>query len=109
MATNESDRLQVERVIQDMIGWALTKDLGRLLSIVAQDDELFIFHPDSKSTIIDFDAFRRVAESVWMTDSFRATDYAIHDLRVCFAELANVAWYSCHLDDHAEWNGMPGG
>ena len=109
MATNESDRLQVERVIQDMIGWALTKDLGRLLSIVVQGDELFIFHPDSKSTIIGSDAFRRVAESVWMTDSFRATDYAIRDLRVCFAELANVAWYSCHLDDHAEWNGMPGG
>jgi hypothetical protein len=46
------------KVIHDAIGWALTKDIDRLFSIMAQDDNCFIFHPDSKSTIVGFDAFK---------------------------------------------------
>lgn len=105
MTPTESERLAVEKVIHDSIGWALTKDLDRLFSIVAQDEHLFIFHPDSKSTIVGFEAFKSLGERVWMKDEFRATDYAVRDLRVRYAELGNAAWYSCMLDDHAEWNG----
>ncbi len=106
MEAVDTERAQVDRVIHDMIGWALTKDLDRLFDIVAQDGDFFIFHPDSKSTIVGFEAFRRLGEQVWMKDAFKATDYAIRDLRVKFAEQGNVAWYSCMLDDHAEWNGV---
>ena len=102
-----SDKLEVEKAIHDAIGWALTKDLDRLFSIIAQDDDFFIFHPDSKSTIIGFEAFKKLGERVWMKEEFKATDFAIRDLRVKFAETWNVACYSCFLDDHAEWNGQP--
>jgi hypothetical protein len=76
---------------------------------MAQDVDLFIFHPDSKSTIVGFEAFKKLGERVWMKEEFKATDYAIKDLRLKFAEMGNVAWYSCFLDDHAEWNGQPTG
>jgi hypothetical protein len=109
MKPRNEERLEVEKIIHDTIGWALTKDLDRLFSIVAQDDDFFIFHPDSKSTIIGFEAFKSLGERVWMKDAFKATDYAIRELRLIFAELGNVAWYSCFLDDHAEWNGKPTG
>ena len=109
MMPTEAERRDVEKVIHDSIGWALTKDLGRLFSIMAQDEDLFIFHPDSRSTIIGFEAFRSLAERAWMRPEFKATDYAVKNLRVRFAELGNVAWYSCLLDDHAEWNGRPTG
>jgi hypothetical protein len=102
-----TQRLDVEKAIHDAIGWALTKDIDRLFSIIAQDDDLFIFHPDSKSTIVGFDAFKKLGERVWTKDEFKATDFTVKDLRVKFAELGNVAWYSCFLDDHAEWNGQP--
>ena len=92
----ETERVEVEKTIQGMIGWALTKDLDGLFSRVAQDEDFFIFHPDSRSTIIGFEAFK-------------ATDYTIKDLRITFADCGNVAWYACFLDDHAEWNGRPGG
>ena len=107
--SNEANRLEVEKVIHDSIGWALTKDIERLFSIMAQDGDLFIFHPDSKSTIVGFEAFKKLGERVWMKEEFKATDYAIKDLRLKFAELGNAAWYSCMLDDHAEWNGQPTG
>jgi hypothetical protein len=105
----ESERAEVEWVIRDTIGWALTKDIKRLFSIVAQDEDFFIFHPDSKSTIIGFEAFKNLAESSWMTNAFKATDFAVKELRVNFSTPALVAWYSAILDDHAEWNGKPGG
>jgi hypothetical protein len=107
MIRNEADRVKVEQTIHATIGWALTKDIEKLFSSVAQDEDFFIFHPDSKSTILGFEAFKRLAESSWMTDAFKATDYAIKELRITFAEVGNLAWYSCFLDDHAEWNGNP--
>jgi hypothetical protein len=107
--TSETDRAEVEKTIHSCIGWALTKDIDRLYASVAQDADFFIFHPDSKSTIIGFEAFKALAESVWLTDIFKATDYAIKDLRITFAQAGNAAWFSCFLDDHAEWNGKPGG
>ncbi|HEY9075253.1 MAG TPA: nuclear transport factor 2 family protein [Anaerolineaceae bacterium] len=105
----EEERREVEKIIHDLIGWALTKDLDRLFSIVAQDEDFFIYHPDSSSTIIGFNAFKRLSERVWMKDSFKATGYTIKDLRLNFAGEGNAAWFSCLLDDHAEWNGEPGG
>lgn len=103
----EKDRLEVEQCIHDAIGWALNKDLERLFSIMAQDENFFIFHPDSRSTIVGFDAFKELGKRSWMNAAFKATDYAIKDLRVNYSKLGNVAWYSCMLDDHAEWNGQP--
>ena len=103
------DRLEVDRVVHDAIGWALTKDIDLLFSIMAQDDDFFIFHPDSKSTIVGFKAFKELGERVLLKEEFKATDFAVRDLRVKFAETGNVAWYSCCLDDHAEWNGQPVG
>lgn len=101
------DHAEVEKMIHDAIGWALTRDIDRLFSIMANDDDLFIFHPDSKSTIVGFEAFRKLGERVWLKDEFKATDFAVKDLRIKFAELGNTAWYSCLLDDHAQWNGQP--
>jgi hypothetical protein len=107
--TTEEDQLEVEGCIHDAIGWALTKDINRLFSIVAQDEDFFIFHPDSGSTIVGFAAFKALGERSWMKEAFRATDYAIKELRVNFSRLGDTAWYSCMLDDHAEWNGKPTG
>mgnify|MGYP000909212167 CR=1 FL=1 len=105
----ELDHSEVEHCIHDAIGWALTKDTDRLFSIMAQDDDLFIFHPDSRSTIMGFPAFKNLGERSWLRDEFKATDYAIRDLRINFSRLGDTAWYSCHLDDHALWNGQPCG
>ena len=107
MIPAETERLAVEKVIHDSIGWALTKDLGRLFSIMAQDEDFFIFHPDSRSTIAGFDAFKKLGERFWIKKEFKATHFAVKNLRLKFAELGNAGWYSCMLDDHAEWDGQP--
>ena len=107
--SREADQDEIKKVINDSIGWALTKDIERLFSIMAQDEDFFIFHPDSKSTISGFAAFKEMGEQVWMNEAFKATDFAIRDLRIKISESGTAAWYSCHLDDHAEWNGKPGG
>ena len=106
---NADDRQTVVQVIHDAIGWALTKNKTRLFEIMAHDENFFIFHPDSKSTITGFEAFRQLAERAWMSDAFQATDYAIHDLRLQFSASGTVAWFACLLDDNGEWNGKPSG
>lgn len=106
---SENERLEVIQVIHDAIGWAQNKDFDRLYSIFANDEEFFIFHPDSRSTIRGFEAFRQMAERVFRNEAFRATDYAVKELQLNFSATGVCAWWSCMLDDHYEWNGEPGG
>ena len=40
---DEKERSEVEQCIHDSIGWALNKDIDRLFSIVARDENFFIF------------------------------------------------------------------
>jgi hypothetical protein len=103
----KNERDLVVKIIHDAIGWALTKDSDRLFSFMAQDADFFIFHPDSSSTIVGFEAFKQLGERAWLRNEFKATDFAVRELRLKFAEMGNAAWYSCMLDDHAEWNGEP--
>lgn len=66
-----SDKLEARKAIHDSIGWALTKDLDRLFSSMAQDNDFFIFHPASKSTIVGCEAFKKLGRRVWMKDEFK--------------------------------------
>jgi hypothetical protein len=54
-----------------------------------------------------FETFKQLGERVWLNDAFRATDFAVRELRVGYSASGQVAWYSAFLDDHAEWNGQP--
>lgn len=102
---DNNERIIVEGIIKDAIGWALTKDKERLFKIMAREDDFFIFHPDSKSTIKGFTPFKEMAEKSWMSPDFQATDFAVRELRIVFSRSGTVAWYSAYLDDHAEWKG----
>jgi ketosteroid isomerase-like protein len=103
-----SARAVVEQTVRDSIGWALTKDRGLLEGIIAHDADLFIFHPDSKSTVVGWDAFARNF-STWMDPRFKATSFDVRDLRITFARSGEVCWFSAVLDDLAEWDGKPVG
>jgi ketosteroid isomerase-like protein len=78
-----------------------------LFNSVAQDSSFFIFHPDSGSTIVGFDAFRKMVDDVFMQDAFKATGSSIRDMRIDISKSGDVAWYSAILDDFGEWNGAP--
>ena len=98
---------RIYETISASIGWALNKDTDSLYRSLTRDERFFIFHPDSKSTIRGFDQFKEHVERVFLDDAFRATGFEIKELDVHIAETGNVAWFSCLLDDHGEWNGKP--
>lgn len=85
----------------------MTKDRKLLLDSVAQDLDFFIYHPDSRSTIVGFDAFIRMVDQVFMNEAFRATGFSVRDLKINISNSGDVAWYSAILDDHGEWQGRP--
>ena len=97
---------ELRHIIDDCIGWAKTKDFDRLARIF-RDDGLFIFHPEAGDTVTSREEFHRMGEKVWASPSFRAIRHEIRDLRLRLAESGTVAWFSCHLDDLAEWDGRP--
>lgn len=98
---------KISSVIKNSIEWAINKDLKLLYSSMAQDSAFFIFNPDSAGSIEGFDAFRKMAEDVFMNDAFKATGSVFRDLKIHLSESKTVAWFSCFLDDFGEWNAKP--
>ncbi len=104
-----AETARIERVIRASIEWALDKDKALLYESLAQDSSLFIFHPDSASTIVGFESFAALVDRVFMSEDFKATRSEIKNLRVDLSRSGDVAWYSCLLDDFGEWRGEPTG
>lgn len=101
----EKEKLLIEQAINNSIGWAKTKDLDLLYSVIANDTNFLEVHPEGKvvSGFIDF----RKAEAFWMSPDFKAVRYNIKDLSINISESGNVAWWFCILDDINEWKGEP--
>jgi hypothetical protein len=95
----------VKAVIEDSIGWAIDKDLNRLLQIFANDDDLLIWWVSSKAGAGSIDDLKKTAETVWMTSDFKATRFEFRDVRIRFSIDGSMAWYACELDDCGTWKG----
>ncbi|UCE23161.1 MAG: nuclear transport factor 2 family protein [Candidatus Zixiibacteriota bacterium] len=104
----EAEIAAVEQAINTSIKWCLPdKDREKLYAHVAKDSSFFIFHPDSKSTIVGYESFRQFAETIFFDPRFKAVSSEVKDLRVNLSDDGNVAWFSCLLDDYGEWDGNP--
>lgn len=101
-----SEKEVVKKVIEDNIGWAMTKDLELLYSTMKQDSTLLIINPDA-SMIDGFAQVEETARTFWMDPRFKATRFAVKDLRITISESGTVAWYYALLDDFGEWDGKP--
>jgi ketosteroid isomerase-like protein len=87
----------------------MNKDTAALFNTFVPDSTLFIFSPDSASTLTGFQEIKYLADNVWMTDRFKAIECNIRNLRIEFSQSGDVAWYSCYLDDISEWDGQKSG
>lgn len=101
----ESEVLLIEEVIYNNIAWAITKDTTLLKSTMVLDESLFIFNPDSTPTIGWSELEKNF--DFWLDPRFKATKTEIRDLRINISQSGTVAWWSCMLDDLAEWDGRP--
>lgn len=99
---------EIEKAIRASIEWAVRgKDTSLLYSSIMQNDELFFFQTDSKSTITSFDDFKSLTENFFMRDDFKALRVEIKDLRINMSPTMKTAWWACRLDDYNEFQGRP--
>ncbi len=99
------ERQLVETTINNSIGWAKTKDLHLLYSVIANDTNYMEIHPNDR-VVNGFKDFTK-AEAFWMNPDFKAISYEIKDLKINFSQRGDVAWFFGMLDDINEWKGQP--
>lgn len=100
----EAEKAAVETAINDCIKWPFPeKNIDRLIGSCAHDSSFFIFHPDSKSTVIGWDAFQKTIDDFFMDEALKPTKTEIRDIRINLSKSGDVAWYSCLLDDCGEY------
>ncbi len=104
----DAERAEVAKVIETSIKWCFPdKSRERLYGSVVNDSTLFMFQPDSRSTINGFEAFKAYTERVFMVDECQPKGSTIKNLRINLSRSGDVAWFSCLLDDWGEWAGEP--
>lgn len=106
---NPHDELvAIEKTIRASIEWAVhDKDTAMSYSSVVNNDELFFFQTDSRSTIRGFDTFKDLTEKFFMRDDFKAIKVVIKDFRIHMSPTLKTAWWACLLDDYNEFQGKP--
>lgn len=106
---NPHDELAaIENVIRASIEWAVRgKDTVLSYSTVVNNDELFFFQTDSRTTMIGFDKFRELTEKFFMRDDFKAIKVEINDFRIHMSATMKTAWWACLLNDYNEFQGKP--
>lgn len=101
----DKEKQLVEKAINNSIGWAKTKDLNLLYSVIANDTNYLEIHPNNK-VVKGFKEFTK-AEAFWMNSDFKAIRYEIKNLKIHFSKSGDVAWFFGMLDDINEWKGQP--
>lgn len=99
------EKLLIEKVINNSIGWAKEKDLKLLYSVIANDTEYLEVDPEDR-VVKGFEEFRK-SEAFWMNPNFKAIRYQIKDLQINISKSGEVAWWYSILDDINEWKGQP--
>ncbi len=97
----------IGKTIDDAIGWFRTKDFARLFEIFDSGAELFIYHPDSGTTIRGFEAFRKNA-GAFADPDFVYAGHALRDLQVHRSAGGDTAWFSALLEDCWSYRGKKG-
>lgn len=96
----DAEKKLVEEKIFDSLKWPFPeKKIERLLGAIAQDERLFIYHPDSQSTIKGFDSFKPMLD-VFQSDDVQPTSTDISELRISLSQSGEVAWFSALCEDH---------
>ena len=101
----EVEKGLVEKTIHSSIGWAKSKDINLLYSVIANDTNYIEVDPDDR-VVKGFQDFKK-AEIFWMNPDFKAIRYEIKDLTINFSKSGDFAWFFCMLDDINEWKGQP--
>ncbi len=100
------DESEINRILHDAFGWALTKDRELFESIFAKDEDFFTFYPDSKSTVRGWSQFEKYLNG-WMDPRNVAKGFKISDLRIVVSRNGDTAWFSAIVDDEGEFDGKP--
>ncbi len=108
LASPQSEKDVIAKVIADNIRWALTKDWALSESTMAHDEDLFYFWTDSTFTVKGWKQHMKYYD-MWMNPKFKAVRTEVRDLEIHLSRSGDVAWYNAILDDVVEWDGKLGG
>ena len=101
----EAEKKIVEQKIRDCIEWPFPeKNIDRLDNSISHNDDFFIYHPDSKSTVKNYDEFKKTMD-IFVTDICKPTRTDITELEINISKSGDAAWFRCMLDDEGLWDG----
>jgi len=96
---------QVRQSIDNVIGWAGTKDFELFFSTIANDSSFISVTPGERVKF-GFDEVKKDT-AFWASQNFKAIRHDLRDLHIHFSHNKDVAWFFCYLDDINEWKGQP--
>jgi len=100
-----ADHQAVIATINNVFGWAVTKDFALFYRSIANDSNFVSVTPYQRVKF-GFEAVRRDS-AFWGSPHFKAIRHELHDLKITFSQGGDVAWFYCVLDDINTWKDEP--
>jgi ketosteroid isomerase-like protein len=97
---------EIEKVINNSIGWFKDKDFDLLYSTMTNSSDLFMYQLDTKSTITSFDEFKKYSVG-WQNPKVRYAGHKFIDLKITLSKSGDCAWFHTKLEDCASVNDRP--
>ena len=96
---------EVTKAINNVFGWAVTKDFDLFFRTIADDSDYISVTPYKRVKIGVDDVKRDTA--FWADSRFKAIRHEIRDMKIVFSRSGEVCWFYGVLDDINEWEGKP--
>ena len=103
---NETKEIElVRQSIDNVIGWAVSKDFSLFFGSIATDSSFISVTPYERVKF-GFNEVRKDS-GFWGSPHFKAIRHELRNMHIQFSQSKDVAWFFCYLDDINEWKGQP--
>jgi len=103
---NETKEIElVRQSIDNVIGWAVSKDFSLFFGSIANDSSFISVTPYERVKF-GFNEVRKDS-GFWGSPHFKAIRHELRNMHIKFSQSKDVAWFFCYLDDINEWKGQP--
>jgi len=102
---SNEDSVEVIKVINNVFGWAVTKNFDLFFNSIANDSDFISVTPYAR---VKF-GFNEVKNDTafWASPNFKAISHEVKDLKLNFSKDGSIAWFYCVVNDYNSWKDQP--
>ncbi len=99
--STEKEKLLIEKTLNNVFGWAKTKNIDLFLNSISSDSIFRSITPYNR--VVYYPEGIEQNKKFWLDERFKAISHEICDLEINLSQSGSYAWFFCIIDDYNKW------